>query len=335
LLSLLLALLSASGDSVAAQNISPIPLRISVENPSTHVQTVAVREFAERIAERLGSRIRVEFYDSATLFRDSEVISAIARGNLEMAVPGTWHVSAVVPELSYFLLPEFYGVRTGADRALFEQSTGAELLSRLERKMQVVIPGQWLDLGPAHVFTTGAVIRSAEDFSGLRIRVAGGEANRLRVEALGAAGTIIPFPDLISALDRGAVDGVLTTFETVRSARLWEHGVSYAYMDYQYFPQYIPVIGRSFWVRLSPREQQVVRETWNEVAARQRTAAALAQADARRQAELHGVVIYEPPERIQQATREVLLSRRAAILDALDIDREFVLRLTQDTPGEE
>lgn len=327
---LILLFLLLSGASAPAQPAQPaqkIPFRISVENTSSHVQAQAVREFSQLISERLGSRVRVEFYDSARLFRDSEVIGAIARGNLEMAVPGTWQVSNTVPELAYFLLPEFFGARSGPDSSFFLTPAGTELLQRMERAMQVVIPGDWLDLGPAHIFTTGAVVRSPFDLSGLRIRVAGGEANRLRVETFGATGIAIPFPDLMTALDRGMVDGVLTTFETIRSARLWERGISYAYLDYQYFPQYVPVVSRAFWSRLTPGEHEIFRNTWNAVAARQRIAAARAQLSARLEAQRNGVVIFEPSAATQATSKALLAEHRAEIIAALGVDEAFIRRL--------
>jgi len=86
-------------------------MRISVENTDAHVQTIAVRRFAELVAQRLGDRLDVRFYSSASLFRDSEIVKALARGRVEMGVPGTWQIDPFIPEVGVFQLPSFYGTR--------------------------------------------------------------------------------------------------------------------------------------------------------------------------------------------------------------------------------
>lgn len=88
--------LAAAAVVVPAQSDGAIPLRISVENTESHVQTQAVAEFARRIQAALGDSVRVEFHHSASMLRDSQVVPAIARGEIEMAVPGTWHLGNYV-----------------------------------------------------------------------------------------------------------------------------------------------------------------------------------------------------------------------------------------------
>ncbi len=308
--------------SLFAQN-RPI-LRISVENTETHVQAQYVRRFSELLSERLEGAVEVRFFDSAQLFRDSEVVGAIARGDLEMAVPGTWQLSRYVPEIGYLLLPDFFGAeRIGTDRFL-KSDMGRELLARIEYNLNVIVPGKWMDLGAAHIFTTRKQIQRFDDFVGCRIRVAGGIANKMRVEIFGATGVIISWPDLPPRIRDGTVDGLLTTFETIRSAALWKDGIRFAFLDYEYFPQYVPIVSTHFWGLLTPHQQRIFRDTWDELALQQRGAAAQAQTEAMEVAQKNGIIITVPSDLEINKAHMDLQEHRSQIIRELGIDPDFI-----------
>ena len=288
--------------------------RISVENTENHVQTKAVQYFSELLEENFRDRLDVKFYHSAALFRDSEVIRALTRGDIEMAVPGTWQLDRFVPEVGYFLMPQFFGADSERIDLFFNENKGQDILNRIEHNLSVKVPGLWMDLGSAHVFTTDKVIKDFKDFNGLRIRVAGGIANKIRVEILGAEGTIIPWPDLPQRLKDNSIDGLLTTFETVKSAELWKLGVKYVFTDAEYFAQYVPIVSSHFWNLLTVDEQNLFSGIWNQVAVQQRVDAVSAQRDAMCIAEKNGIIITEPSEEQMEEAKFLLLSRQNVIL---------------------
>ena len=298
-------------------------MRISVENTDSHTQTIAVQSFAQRLQERTAGTLDVQVYSTASLVRDSDAVRAMALGNAEMAVPGTWHIDSLVPEVGLFLLPSFYGAEAEAVYHVLDSDIGSEIVRLIEEDLFVKIPGRWIDLGHAHLFSTHAPIRTYQDIAGMRIRVAGGLANEARIEAMGGNPTTIVWADLPVRLEQRVVQGVLTTFESVRSAELWNYGIRYAYVDRQYFPQYIPMIAGTFWNKLSADLQQIIIETWEEGVDAARSHAAEAQQQARNRSESHGVIITEPDEAEIEHMRSRLLDRQYALADALAIPREM------------
>jgi C4-dicarboxylate-binding protein DctP len=123
------------------------------------------------------------------------VIQALGRGTVEMAVPGTWHVTRYVPDVGVFLLPVFYGGRAEEIYRILEGPAGTELDKRIESTLNVKVIGGWIDLGHAHLFGIHRQIRRHEDIEGLKVRVAGGLANKLRIQGLG--GDPVTFPGRI------------------------------------------------------------------------------------------------------------------------------------------
>ena len=315
-----LVLLSALG--AAAQ--PPIRFIISTENSPSHFQTRVVQRFADALAAQTPGRLQVEFHHSAQLFRDQDVIRAINLGKVDMAVPGNWQLDRYDPSTSALTLPVLMG-RSAAEHHRFRDgAAGKQISARLAQSLDVVVPGRWIDLGYAHVFTTGMAIHGYQDMRGLRIRIAGGAAIAAQLQAVGAVPSIVPWPDLPSVLQQGRLDGLLSTYETVASARLWEMGVQHATENRAYFAQYIPIISRSYWDTLPPDLRRAIHQAWESVVDDARAEAAQAQQEARRTLEAHGLTVLEIGPAAIQAWRQQASTEQAALVRSLGIPDDLL-----------
>lgn len=305
---------------------SRILFRISLENTPVHIQTRAVKRFVQILSAKAGDRLQVELYDSAAMFRDADVFSALTEGKVEMAVPGTWHIARYQPDVNIFLLPVFYGRSAEENHAVLESDVGTELNRRIEDSLGVIIPGKWLDLGYANLYAINHPLTGLGDVKGLRIRVAGGVANQMRLEAVGADAITISWPDLPLWLDRGEVDGVLTTHETVRSAKLWENGLKFCLEDREYFPMYAPMISERVWRLLPDDLRQSITQAWEEAALWERRMAATAQIEAGKDLERHGMRIVTPDSGEIVKWRRRLAEDQDAIIAETGLDKALYQR---------
>jgi len=299
-------------------------MRISVENNDRHVQTQAVKRYADEIRKKLRGRIDVQFFSDARLFRDRDILQAMAQGRVEMGVPGTWHVARFEPNVQIFLLPAFYGRPAQAIYRAVDGAVGQTIADRLEKNLRLKVVGKWIDLGYAHLFSVNKKISRQEDIEGLRVRVAGGEANKLRIEAMGGRARIIPWPDLPQYLQQCRVDATLTSYETVESARLWKIGIKYAFEDQEYFPQYIPLVRLSFWNKLSDDTRHILTSTWEKYVDTARRDAAESQRKAKEILVENGVDVTRPDPVKMEVWRQKMLSRQDEFVKILNIDPELV-----------
>jgi TRAP-type C4-dicarboxylate transport system substrate-binding protein len=309
-------------------------LRISTENVGSHVQTVAVRRFAEELARLTEGRLNVTHQWDARMFRDREVLYALNQGKVEMAVPGAWHIGRFQPNVGIFLLPAFYGREASEIHAIVDGPVGDRISESIETALSVKVIGRWIDLGHAHLFTVNTPIVRHEDIRGMKIRVAGGLGNALRIEALGGDPMIIAWPDLPPKLTQGVVEGVLTSFETVASAGLQDNGIRYAFADRQYFPQYVPMIRRDFWDRMPSDLRAIILRTWEQHVDGARKAAAEAQMAARTTLSKSGVVITEPEPADLRKWRKILMARQAEMARKMQIDPDLLDLALKSFPGE-
>lgn len=314
----------------AAASAAEVPLlRISTENSAGHVHTRAVQRFADDLQRRAGGALEVRLFHSAELFRDRDVVKALRQGKVEMAVPGTWQLDRFDPNVGIFLLPIFYGRDAKAEDRVRDGEIGEIINGSIESRLGVKVIGRWIDLGFAHVYSVERPIQTHRDLAGMRIRIAGGEANALRVAELGAEPRTIPWPDLPAALDQGLVNGVLTTHETVASARLWENGLRYVFEDRQYFPQYVPMVAEGFWRRLPESMRRLIVATWESHVVTARAEAAAAQVEAREVLQRNGVKIVVPSEASLTEWRTKLLARQHQLVQSMGIDPLLVERVAQ------
>jgi len=299
-------------------------LRISTENTADHFQTAVVADFAERLQARAGDRLQVRFFPNARLYRDRDVVAALREGKLEMAVPGTWQLGRFAPDVGLYLLPLFYGQPREVQWRLQDGELGERVDAAIERGTRAHVLGRWIDLGHTHLYFLDRPVQRHEDLRGRRIRIAGGLANAARLRGLGVEPVLVAWPDLPVALERGEVDGLLTSHVTVASARLWELGVRHAFEDRQYFARYVPLVADSFWRRLPADLQALIQATWEEGVAPARAMAMDAQIRARDTLQGHGIRIVTPPLAAWQRWREALLAGQPALVAELGIDPTLV-----------
>lgn len=313
--------------SARGQGSERVLFRVSTENFPTHFQAQALRRFSELASASLGPRFLVEFHDGAKLYRDVDAVSALARGELEMAAPGIWQFDRMVPDMAVLSLPSMYAKPREAIRAVVDGPVGAGLSRDIEASLGVVALGRWLDLGYGHLFGAGARIASIQDMQGRRIRVAGGKGNEERIRALGGIPISIPLLDLPAYLRRGLVDGVLTTYETVDSSGLDAHGIQAVFEDRQYYGYFVPIVSRAFWERLDDAQKAALEAAWATVVETARLDAVKAQEAAKANLVARGMVVRMPTEADIEAARRLLLAAEDQIAARLNVRPETLASL--------
>jgi C4-dicarboxylate-binding protein DctP len=308
-------------------------LRLSTENGPDHVQTRIVQRFVDRVQREVGGRLIVEYEHSARLFRDADVVRALRTGQVEMAVPGTWQLDRVEPNLALFLLPQFYGLGSMANYRVRDGALGRLINNRLAEQSRLQVLGRWIDLGFAHVYTVDTPVQTPDQLAGLRIRLPGGEASAWRLRQLGAQPQVIPWPDVPSALRLRTVDGLVSTHESVETAGLMRQGVRYCYEDHAYFAQYLPLVAGPFWSRLETALQRLLADSWEAVVDEGRTLAAIEQEAARNRLAAAGLRIVTPSAAVLAETRRRLLARQSELVEQLGIDPGLVAMAAQMTAG--
>lgn len=298
-------------------------LLISTENTAGHPQTQFLETFATALSGGIAPHT-VVMRHSAQAYRGQDEAEALATGKIAFAAPGIWLLGQFNTDLNALLLPAFMGWSGEALAPIVDGALGQHLNAGLEANLNAVVIGPWLDLGPAHIFTRDQPVSRFSDLKGLRIRYAGGAANARVLEALGAIPVLIPWPDVPNALDRGAIDGLLTTASTVVSAKLWDHGIHHGFLSGTYYAYYVPLASRPVWNRLSASQKTAVRGAWGNHIGEGRERARASQQEALGRLRAEGVILTDPGPEDDRRTRLSLAQLQAEMVRDLGLRPDVV-----------
>ena len=299
-------------------------LEISLETGPNHIRNIGVTEWAEELSKKSGGKIEVRIFHGAAKYKDTDVPKALNQGALDMGFPGTWQLGKFVSDFDSADLPLMYGVSYEDAYKISDGKPGKWLADKLEKKLGVKVIGRWLDLGFQNVFTVTKAIDKNSDLTGLKIRIPGGAAYIARFEALGANPVKIAWPDVPQALQRGTIDGLSTTFESARSAKLWDSGVKHAYVANQSFSQYVPTIGGRTWAKYPKEIQDLIVSTWESKVDDLRKRARARQDDAMEEAKKNGMTVVVASKEDSADAKKKYMAKQDQLVKDLRIDPALV-----------
>jgi C4-dicarboxylate-binding protein DctP len=308
----------------------PLLLRCSLETAPTHTRNVVIRDYLGRIESESGGKIKAQLFESGQLFPDLQVGKALLEGQIDMAVPGTWSMTGVVPDADLFQLPVLYGRTIDVGRHVVDGGPGQLLAKQIAQRLNAHVIGPWLDLGFFNWYSGKRPLNSYADLKGLKIRNNGGAGQAWRTQFLGAIPNTTPLPNVPLGLSQGTFDGLITTYETVASLRLWESGIHHALEDHQFIGEYIPMVSSTFWEKLTPSLQHLLTDLWEEKVPTYRAEMEVAQSRARELVEEHGVKIVTLPLQELAAKRQEMMAHQDQVARLSRISPEMLAAVSAD-----
>jgi C4-dicarboxylate-binding protein DctP len=324
-----LAVLAAPALRKAAAD-EPLLLRCSIETVPSHTRNATIRDYLAKIEAAAGGKVKTQLYESGQLFPDLQIGKALLQGQLEMAVPGSWSITGIIPDADFLQLPILYGRSLEMVHRAVDGQPGQLVATQIEQKLASRVLGPWLDLGPFNWYSTGRPLNSYADLRGLKIRNSGGPGQAWRTRFMGAVPNTTPLPNVALGLSQGTFDGLITTNETIASAQFWESGVRHALEDRQFTGEYIPIVSLAFWQKLPPGLQQAFTDIWRENIADYRARMAAAQSRARDLVLSHGIKIVAPSADELAAKRQEMLTHQKQLATLSRISPEMVVALTAE-----
>lgn len=148
-------------------------------------------------------RIEIKVYPDQRLGNDHEMIDAAQKGEIDIILPPTAKLSSVVPALQFVDLP--FSCEQKKD--LYEILDGEIGQQLLEKLVEFDLVGAAFWESGFKQFTANKLIRSPDDFRGLKIRTMKNSILMDQFKAFGAQPVPIDFHQTYTALKNGVVDG--------------------------------------------------------------------------------------------------------------------------------
>jgi TRAP-type C4-dicarboxylate transport system substrate-binding protein len=308
----------------SARADEPLRLRCSLDTAPSHLRNVSMKDYLGKVEAASNGKIKTELFESGQLYPDLEVGKALIQGQVEMAAPGSWTITGIVSDADCFQLPALYGQPIELIHKVIDGKPGQYLNTQIQQKLRSHVIGPYLDLGFQNWYSSNKPIASLANLKGMKIRNSGGAGQAWRARFLGAIPNTTAWPNVPLALSQGTFDGLVSSNESLVSAKLWDSGVKYSLQDRQFVAEYIPMTSQVFWDKLSPDLQKMMTDIWAQNIPTYRANMAAAQTKARGTLEEHGVKMADPTPEQSAAERKKMMVEQDQLAKDIKVNPEMV-----------
>ena len=255
--------------------------------PVTHSVNVRLKEAIAAIQTETGGRVFIELFPNNQLGSDSDMLSQIRSGALEMATfPGTV-LSTLMPATA---LTGAGFLFSGYDKvwAAMDGPVGNYIRAHIEKTNLVPFSTVW-DNGFRQITSSSKPIRTPEDLKNFKIRIPVVPLWVQMFRALGAAPVSLPLSEAYQALQTKVADGQENPLALIESAKFYEVQ-KYCSLTNHSWDGFWFVANKNLWAGVPADLQQIIAKHINAAARQQRDDIARSNVDLQKQLEKAGMV---------------------------------------------
>jgi TRAP-type transport system periplasmic protein len=249
---MVVALVMLPAGRAAAQ--APVKLKFSNFFAATHQYAVLGQQFCEEIKKRTNGKVEVTYYPGGILTTATKMFEGVVNGVSDIGLSHCEYTRGRFPVTETLSFP------LGYSSGYVAGQVANDFFNQYHTKEWDAVQVLWFySTGPQIVSTVKKPVRTLEDLKGQKIRTAGRPADILR--AVGGTPVAVEMADIYDGLQRGVVDGLLSSMEVQKG---WKTGeiIKYASLSYKagtVFTFYV-VMNKSKWNALPEDAKKVFKE---------------------------------------------------------------------------
>ena len=236
----------------------PLVLKLSHQWAKDDLRDQWANWFSKGVGEKTKGAVNFEIYPASALFKPNPQFDAMRGGALDLAVYHIAYAAGKVPETLITMMPclprnyqeamKWRDAEIGAMVAKMCEDNGIKILS-----------WGWMMGG---IGSKKKLIAMPNDTKGMKMRGAGKATDEM-LRAGGASITSMPSTEVYFALQSGVLDGLMTTYSSFQSFRLYEL-LDYLVVgrdNYVFSTLCGIVIANKTWARLNQEQKNAMLET--------------------------------------------------------------------------
>lgn len=295
---------TASQNSDEATKENPMVITLAHNLSETHITSLALQDFADRVEEESEGRIQIKIYPNGQLGSETEVLEQLMAGVVGMTRVSSPGLATYNEGYHAFGLPYIFD-----DTQNFYDVMDSEQMGDFFRASEEdgFVTLTYYTSGARSFYTVGQPIRKPEDLNGLKVRVQDMKSQTDMVKALGGTPVTMAMGDVYTSLQTGIIDGAENN-ETVLT--LSKHGeiCKYYSVDQHTMIPDVLVISTEIWEELSESDQQILIQAAQESTESHKVAWDTAIDEAVEEAKAMGVTFVEDvdKEAFRAATQDMI-----------------------------
>ena len=213
---LALTLLAPSLTAAAAHDALAADITLSYANfpPAPTFPCVQMERWAKEVEKRTGGKVAVQTYPGSTLLGPKNMLRGVMGGQADIGCMSLAYHPGVFPLLSVFEMPLGFSSATVPSVALWDLYA-----ERRPKEFAGVKVLTMFTSAPSNIMSK-LPVRGLDDLSGLELRASGGLSKTL--ELLGATPVSMPMSETPEALQKGVVEGLLSSFDVLKDMNFAE-----------------------------------------------------------------------------------------------------------------
>lgn len=253
---LALGALLTIGGSLEATAQESKTLRVADMFPENHYLTQHVLiPFMKGVEERTDGRLQFQHYPAGQLVKAQDMLDANSNGLADITSVVPLYSSDQLPLSGVIGLPGYNADAQSCTRSIGKVTN--EVLAKVEYSQKEVYPLIVVCTSPYQILTTRNAVSAADDLAGLKIRSPGG-LQELVVDQIGAVPVSMPSTDIFTSLQRGTIDGVSASLDTLAAYSLEDLAKSVTTNGQFGFVSVAYVINEDVWGQFDDRTKEAL-----------------------------------------------------------------------------
>ena len=248
ILALTAALLLVLAPQAHADRTLRVTIQVSIKHP-TGANIVYFKDELEKLSNKA---LKIEIYDSAQLYKGSEVPQAVSSGSIDMGVVLIDEFAGTIPATGLFSVAFMFPTYEALAKAVAPESkVRQDINAMIGRTGTRVLWYQ--DYGPIQLLSKSAPLVVPDDIRGKKVRVLGKPSGDF-IEAVGGVPVKIGGSEQFMAYQRGTVDVGMTGTTAIESRKLYEVMNTVTITNHAQ-TEFLVVINDKLWSSLSDQER--------------------------------------------------------------------------------
>src|SRR5918992_1023878 len=228
-------------------------------NPPKHGTSQASQQFADKLSELTGGKVKVIHHHSGALGGEREVAQQIQLGAVDFGPITTAPMSTLIPEMSVFQLPYIFRDYDHVFKALDGSDTITTYYDAVLDRRGLKLVG-FIAAGYRGIYGHNP-INSIADVKGRKVRVQEDKILVATFRALGMISTPIAFPEVATSLQTRVIDFAEGGVNTFYHNKFYDIVKDVA--DVRHTHQAVGlVMSKAAWQKLDPAGKKAVEDAW-------------------------------------------------------------------------
>lgn len=212
--------------------------------------------FAKTLEEGSQGKHKVQQFPNSALGGEREVIEGLQLGTIDMAVLSTGATMNFVPNAAVFDIPFLLRDLDHA-RKVLDGEIGQKMLTEFNKRGLVALA--WGEQGFRHLTNNVRPVATPADAKGLKVRTTENQLHIAAFRAIGILPTPMAWPEVITALQQGTIDGQENPLSVITSAKLSQVQKHLSLTGHVYAPAVI-VVSPMVYEKLSKEDQALFQK---------------------------------------------------------------------------